>query len=172
MGKQFQVYLLPSDAVTLIETLRQKVGLRLLSSRSPRREPVEIESPILSQVGCLLVPDLSVSIKLDHIEKQGYWNVNTLFSEVLEFSGCHFDEKALKRGRLFYDSGFYNAEHWQEKSARFLAWAETVFRTAKKTLKRVPSLDAYVGEDAKHWRSKGGVFVELAIRDKPPILAK
>ena len=177
MGKQFQVYLLPSDAARMIEILRRKVGLYLLSRRSSGPKPIEIESPILTDgdfnhIGCLLVPDLSVSIKLDRIEKQGYWSINTLFSEAIEFSGCHFDKKTIKRGRLFYDPGFYEAEHWQDKSTHFLKWADTVFRTAKKSLKRVPNLDSYIGEEADHWHSKGGVFVAMAIKGNPPVPAE
>lgn len=78
--------------------------------------------------------------------------LNTLFSEVVEFSGCHFNEKTLKRGRLFYDIGFYNGEQWQEKSPRFLKWTEIAFKTAKKSIKRAPSFDAYIGADAERWR--------------------
>jgi hypothetical protein len=167
MGKQFQVYLLPSDADQLVERLRHELGLTLFASRSSRPEPVEGASSVrivsgLARVDCLLAPDLLVPIKLDYVEKQRYWSINTLFSEVVEFSGCHFDGKTLKRGRFFYDRGFYSAERWQEKSPDFLAWAEKLFRTTKKSLKRVSTLDAYVGEDAELWRSGGGVFTSFS----------
>lgn len=171
MGKQFQIYLLPSDTARLVDELRQKVGIRLLAVRSPGPEAVEGELPIrtelrLAPLKCLLAPDLSIpiEIKLDYIEKQGYWIVDALFSDVIEFSGCYFDEKTLQRGRFFCDPGFFDAEQWKEKSPRFLEWADRLFRTAKKSLKRVPGLDAYVGVDAEQWRSSGGVFVELAIK--------
>jgi hypothetical protein len=177
MGKQFHVYLLPTDAVNLVAHLKNKVDMRLLSSRSDGPEPVEIETPVRSQGGfsridCLLVPNVSAEIKMDHIEAQGYWNVDTLSSEVIEFSGCHFDGNTLKRGRFFYGPGFYKSEHWQEKSPCFLKWTDSVFRNAKKFLKRLPGLDAYLGADAEFWRSKGGVFVALAIKGQPPIIAK
>jgi hypothetical protein len=173
MGRQFQVYLLPSDAVRLIKLLRQEVGLRLLASRSPGPHPIDLESPVHTEAGftridCLLTPDDSISVKSAHLEKQGHWSVNTLFSEVVEFSGCHFDERTLKRGRLFYDSGFYKDEHWHDKSPYFLKWAETLFKTAKKSLKRDSHLDAYVGEDAGRWHRSGGAFVALSIKDHPP----
>jgi|ERR1044071_654725 hypothetical protein len=175
MGRQFQVYLLPSDAVRLLEALRQEVGLRLLASRSPGPQPTETGSPVhtdagFTRVDCLLAPDDSISVKLDHLEKQNLWSVNTLVSEVVEFSGCHFNEKTLKSGRLFYDKGFYRGEQWQEKSPRFLKWADLVFQTAKKSIKRVSSLDAYIGEDAERWHSAGGVLVTLSIKDHPLLL--
>jgi hypothetical protein len=169
MGRQFQVYLLPSDAVRLLEVLRQEVGLRLLASRSPEPKPIEAESPVQTSAGytrvdCLIAPADLITVKLELLEKQNSWSVNTLFSEVIEFSGCHYDKTTLKRGRLFYDTGFYRSEVWQEKSKYFLNWAETIFKTAKKSLKRSASLDAYIGKDADHWHSIGGEFVALSIK--------
>jgi hypothetical protein len=178
MGKQFQVYLLGSDAVALIQTLRQKTDVHLVASRSSDPEPVELELPLRTQEGlsredCLLAPSLPGALKLDHISSQGYWVVNTLFSEAIEFRGCHFDERTLKRGRFFYDRGFYKkAGHWQEKSPAFLKWAETVFATAKKSLTYIKGLDAYVGRDAERWHATGGLFVSLSIKGRPPVIAK
>jgi hypothetical protein len=172
MARQFQVYLLPSDAVRLLEELRQEVGLRLLASRSPELKPIEVESPFQTSAGytrvdCLIAPADLITVKLDRLEKQSCWSVNTLFSEVIEFSGCHYDKTTLKRGRLFYDTGFYKSELWQEKSKRFLNWGETAFKAAKKSLKRSPSLDAYIGQDADRWHSMGGEFVALSIKGPP-----
>ena len=175
MGRQFRIYLLPSDAVRLIEVLRQEVGLRLFASRSPGPQPMETDSPVQTDAGftrvdCLLAPDYAISVKLAHLPKQNFWIVNTLFSEVVEFSGCHFNEKTLKSGRLFYDKGFYRAEQWQEKSPRFLKWADIVFQTAKRSIRRITSLDAYIGEDAERWHSAGGVLVTLSVKDRPPLI--
>src|SRR4051794_3793668 len=115
MGRQFQVYLLPSDAVRLLEVLRQEVGFRLLASRSPEPRPIEIDSPVQMSAGyarldCLIAPADLITVRLDPLEKQGCWSVNTLFSEVIEFNGCHYDKKTLKPARLFYDTGFYKSE--------------------------------------------------------------
>jgi hypothetical protein len=172
MGRQFQVYLLPSDAVRLLEVLRQEVGLRLLASRSSEPKPMEVESPVQTSAGftrvdCLIAPADLTTVKLDPLQKQNCWSVNTLFSEVIEFSGCHYDKTTLKRGRLFYDTGFYKSEVWQEKSKYFLNWAEAIFKTAKKALKRSSNLDAYIGKDADIWHSLGGDFVELSIKAPP-----
>jgi hypothetical protein len=53
----------------------------------------------------------------------------------------------------------------------FVGWTEKLFRFAKRLLKRDAELDAYVGEEARRWRREGGVFIELAIKDHPPIIA-
>ncbi len=169
MGRQFQVYLLPSDALSLVELLQKEVGLRLLSTRSQKPHPIVVESPIRSEAGfiridCLLAPNDSASIKFNHLEQLNQWNINTLLSEVIEFSGCHFDNSTLKRGRFFYDVGFYAAKQWERKAPDFLLWAESIFKVTKRFLSRVPKLDAYLGADAKLWHSTGGIFVELSIK--------
>jgi hypothetical protein len=110
MARQFQVYLVPSDAIRLLEVLRQEVGLRLLASQSPEPQPIEVKSPLQTSAGytrvdCLITPADSITVKLDSLEKQGCWSVNTLLSEVIEFNGCHYNKATLKRGRLFYDTG-------------------------------------------------------------------
>jgi hypothetical protein len=73
---------------------------------------------------------------------------------------------------MYYQAGFYDDNGvWQDKSPEFLGWAGTIFRTAKHFLKRDKVLDAYVGKDAYQWRSNGGVFIDLAIKGKQPIIA-
>lgn len=176
MGKQFQVYLLPSDAEKLIENLRGKVNLTLIAPRSERPSHVEVSSPLVVHGGftradCLLAPDLSASVRMEHVAKQDYWSVDTLESEVIEFEACYFDEKTIKRGRLFYDPGFYRERAWVNKSEKFLSWAERVFTLSRKLLNRHPELNAYVGQDAESWRRTGGVFVEFAASGKRPIIA-
>ncbi len=181
MGRQFQIYLLPSDAVRVVETLRQRLTVRLLSRRSDNANPVEMESPIVSTqanytgIDCLLVESLHYSIKMHHVETQRYWSVDTSLSEAIEFTGCFLrpDKKSFDRGRLFFNAGYYNdVGKWQEKSPHFLKWADAVFKAAKRSLKRYPNLDAYVGQDAERWRAEGGVFIKMAIKGRPPMIAK
>ena len=181
MGRQFQVYLLPSDAVRLIQTLRQGLSLRILARRSSSATPVEMESPIITTsaeymgIGCFLTAGPSSIIKTRQVEAQDYWTLDLAMSEVIEFGGCFLrpDKKSFDRGRFFYETGFYNAEgEWQSKSMDFLNWAENVFKTAKKSLKRDQGLEAYVGEDATRWRIEGGTFIAMAIKGQPPIIAK
>jgi hypothetical protein len=177
MGRQVQIYLLPSDAVKLIAILKQKADLRLLSGHSTTSEPHEVDSPILTAGGttradCLIAP-IRASIRAEYIESQNLWSVDTLVSEVIELTACYFDGTSIKRGRMYYQVGFYNGNGvWQDKSPEFLSWAEMIFRTAKRFLKRDKALDAYVGEDAYRWRASGGLFIDLAIKGKQPIFAK
>ena len=171
MGRQFQIYLLPSDAERLIQILQKECGLCMFSTRSQEPNPVLLESPVRSEAGfaridCLLAPNSSISIKLDHLKQRNEWVINTLLSEVIEFSGCHFDRRTLKRGRLFYDVGFYEAKQWRHKSQDFVQWAETIFSVAKNALNRLPKIDAYMGRNAELWHSTGGILVELSTKDR------
>ncbi len=107
------------------------MGLRLLASRSSGPELLEIDPSTLGDgktklEDCLFVPDLLVRIKLDQIEKQGYWIVNTLFSEVIEF------RKTLKRGRnpcrpLPTRNAFCHAKKWGGYGPRLVQAASLVF---------------------------------------------
>jgi hypothetical protein len=175
MAKQFSVYLLPSDSTRLLGELRPKINVGLAARHSCVSDLKKVNSPILTEAGfsridCLLVPDKRATVKLDYIEGQDQWIVNTLFSEVIEFTGCHFDGKTLKRGRLFFDQGFYKTGQWHEKSSSFLSWADSIFKMTKKMLRRDPSLNAYVGQDAEAWGTSGGVFIALAIKGKHSII--
>jgi hypothetical protein len=177
MGRQFQIYLLPSDAAKLVDILKQGVELRLLSARSITSAWSEIDSPILTEgrvtrADCLISP-MRASIRMKHIEGQNLWSVDTLVSEVIEFKACYFDGTSIKRGRMYYHAGFYDGNGaWRNKSPEFLSWAGRIFKIAKHFLKRDKALDAYIGKDAYQWRSSGGVFIELAIQGKQPILAE
>ena len=88
------------------------------------------------------------------------WVVDDLRSPVVQFDGGFFDEKTLRPGRLFYDTGYYNENgEWVDKPVEFLKWADSILRMAKKMIRRDPVFDAYVGNSAADWlASTGGQF--------------
>jgi hypothetical protein len=92
-------------------------------------------------------------------------------SEVIEFRGCEFDGSVLVRGRLYFQNDFLLQDMIAPKHEEFLAWADKVFRLAKKSLRRSRSLDAYVGEHAEKWKQKGGRFAWMVTPERGPIFA-
>lgn len=176
MGKQFRVYLLPSDVTKLLDALRASNDLLLLGRESENSSPRVLESPLVTEAGitradCLLVADPSMSISMDRT-KRGVWSIDTLVSEVIEFNACYCDGKTIKQGRLYYNEGFYNDTHvWQEKSLKFLRWAGAIFRVAKRFLIKMDEMTAYSGEDAARWRRDGGIFIAYAVKGSQPIIA-
>ena len=171
MSKQCRFYLLPSDVERLLAELRSQVGLKLISKRSPVLKPTELESPFseyVSQptkakflhVDCFLTPPTEAEIKMHHLTKQEQWTVAES-SEVVEFSGCDYDGKTLSIGRFYFQNDQLIGDALWPKRDEFLQWADGLFQTTKKLLKRSKTLNAYIGKDAAAWERNGGRFQVL-----------
>lgn len=172
MSKQFQLFLTPSDAVALVEQLRDHFGARVLSKKSSTGDPVEMQSPIepesifsasgATSIRCYLAP-ANGRIVTDYYPTLRVWLTDTS-SEAIEFSGCDFDGKTLLVGRFYFQTDDLVDGMIVKKNAEFLAWADKVFRYTKKALKRdrelMGPLGAYVGKDAILFREGGGRFAE------------
>ena len=170
------LYLMPEDVIDFELTLRSN-DATILRRLSPERRPVIsdtaiIQTPESTGVDAFLVRAVDIEdVSLRVVPGREYWTVDSLRSPVIEFFGCHFDGKTLKRGRLFYDKGYYDAAGaWFDKPRDFNSWAKDIFRIARKMFKKDPELDAYVGPKAREWHSKshgGLVSVSFASTPKP-----
>jgi hypothetical protein len=172
MSKQFQLFLTPSDAVALVEELRAHFGARVLGKKSFTRDPVEMKSPIehesifsasgATSIHCYLAPAKG-RIIANYYPTLRLWSTQPS-SEAIEFSGCDFDGKTLRVGRLYFQTDDLVDGRILKKRAEFLQWADRVFRYTKKALKRdrelMAPLGAYVGKEALIFRENGGKFAE------------
>jgi hypothetical protein len=165
MSKQFRVYLLPSDATRLAEEMVHRLGARILSESSPIEVPTELPSPVQEQsiwfqngvsIRCCLVPPFG---RIDRVyySKPDRWTIQPS-SEAIQFSGCDFDGATLLVGRMYFQTDELQAEQIRPRKAEFSRWAHRLFHYAKTALSRDTELDAYVGRDARTWRSNGGEF--------------
>lgn len=100
-----------------------------------------------------------------------HWKVE-IESEAIEISGCEFDGSVLLGGRFYFKNDILLNGMIVPKRKEFLIWADKVFRSAKKSLARSKTLDAYVGEEAARWRQSGGRFAWLATPDRGLIYTK
>ena len=174
MGKQMQIYLAPED-VAEFETALKSRGLVILRRSSSRAQPVISDTAKVQKAETTAIDGYIVKasdiehVSMRAVSKEAHWTVDALRSPVIEFFGCHFDGKTLKRGRLFYDQGFYDsAGAWVDKPKDFDALAKDVFKFARKTFPKDPNLDAYVGPKAREWQLKShGAFVSLSF-SRPP----
>jgi hypothetical protein len=185
MSKQFQLFLIPSDAMTLVEELRSRFGARVLDKNSPTGDPVEMRSPVeyesifggsgATSIRCYLAP-ANGRIVANYYPTLGLWLIQTS-SEAIEFSGCDFDGKTLLVGRFYFQADDLVDGRIVKKRTEFLDWADKVFRYTKKALKRdrelMEPLGAYVGKDALIFRESGGRFAEsiraAGVRISPPV---
>ena len=161
MGHQVNFYLDPADTIALEEAIRTLGPLLVLHSRSPGPEPRVLECVSIEESGQpwlflhLVRPEDLQSVVTRHVPAQGYWTIDVLRSPVIELNRCFFDGKILRRGRLYYVDGFYNAsDEWQEKSDSFKRWAKTVLAKVKKGLKK-HEMD-YIGTGAETWLASSG----------------
>jgi hypothetical protein len=177
MSKQFYVYLLPADVESLVCTLKSQLDVSLIHPSSSGPFPVELESPVSKdalmlkegavRVDCFITRK-NADIKMRFVPALSHWSVQGE-SEVIEFQGCEFDGSVLVRGRLYFQNDFLLQDMIAPKRTEFLAWAEQVFRLAKKSLRRSKSLDAYVGEHAEKWKQEGGRFAWMVTPERGPI---
>src|SRR5271169_3733269 len=105
MSRQFSFYLLPSDIERLSIELRGRFGAKFFDAATPSMTPVELGALVrksengVTSVDCYIVPPQDADIKAKFIEARNLWCVD-VSSEVIEFSGCHFDGQVLLRGRF------------------------------------------------------------------------
>ena len=177
MSKQFYVYLLPADVESLANTLKLQLDVSFIQPTSSGPYPVKLESPVCKdalmlkegavRVDCFITRK-DADIKLRFVQALSHWSVQA-DSEVIEFQGCEFDGNVLVRGRFYLQNDFLVEDMIAPKRTEFLAWADKVFRVAKKSLHRSKTLDAYVGERAEKWRREGGRFAWMVTPERGPI---
>lgn len=167
MGHQSTFYLTPKDKADLEQRLRERTDFIILLWESPTSSPRVVDSLNFSEEGepgyhkSLARPEDLDKIVTRHVPEQGYWTLQENDSPVVEFSGCFFDGKILRAGRVYYVDKFWTPDRgWEEKSEAFRKWARMVHTTIKKSLKRRDSKYVeYIGADAQAWVDAGGQLV-------------
>jgi hypothetical protein len=157
MSKQVLFYLTPKDARKLETDLRAKNEFELFEHYGPKKAPTPVSS--LAEVDGafrLVVAQKGKRPSVVYeIPAQSRWSVDVQRSNVIDFDGCYYDKKVLRRGRLYLVTGYYDdRDEWKDKPADFLSWANAILTTAKKSLKKHPDLDAYAGEEVWSWGAR------------------
>ncbi|MBJ6764571.1 hypothetical protein JGU66_27705 [Myxococcaceae bacterium JPH2] len=156
MGHQVNFFALPDD----VERIRLGVDaiepMVIITSRSDGPEPRIVSGFDFEEKGrrwffyyLVRMSDLR-SVVVRHIPTQGYWEVDSLVSPVVEYTDCKFDGEALDSGRIYYVDGFYGeSREWVEKGEEFRLWAKKVLSVVRKCLKRQGG--RYFGSSAIEW---------------------
>lgn len=168
MSKQFRVYLLPSDIEDIFAVLRAKIGVKIIPEVSQTMEILELDTPLrdysteftvenATSVRCYLAPPSNANLQFNYYPKQTRWQICDE-SEAIEFSGCDYDGSVLLIGRFYYQNDFLLKDTIWKKRSEFITWADRIFGTTKRLLKRSPAMNAYVGDNAAKWLKTGGRF--------------
>jgi hypothetical protein len=155
MGRQIQLYLTPADLADFETSLRSKIEFVALEYRSDGPRPLVTPTFLVKEMGktwltlFLARPADLNTLELHEVSAQKYWTLDVLKDPIVEFSRPYFNGTLFRRGRLYYQTGDYATDGtWVEKPELFLEWAESLFKAAKKSLRRSADLDAYLGREA------------------------
>jgi hypothetical protein len=172
MGSQLRFYLLPTELDQLLTKLKLAHGIRILSTRSDKAEPQELEFAISSYAKTLsrevysfgqyyLVSDNKAKTPMWYAKQLEKWHIDFEQSEAVELSTCDYGPDILREGRLYFQKDMLSPskEAILPKNTDFVKWAEAIFRTAKRHLLYSREFEAYVGSQAEAWRQAGGKFI-------------
>jgi hypothetical protein len=161
MGRQVNFYITPRDITALEARIRKRDPITILHRRSPTEKPRVLSSLDFMEdeqrwLYYYLVRESDLSeVVTEHVPAQGYWTIDGLRSPVVQFNSCDFDGKILRRGRVYYQRGFYENGAWVEKNEDFQRWADSILRSVRKFL--IKQNGEYIGPDAGFWlHSEGG----------------
>lgn len=102
------------------------------------------------------------NIKLRFVDIQNYWTID-FNMPVVEFNRCYYNDKIMRRGRLYFETGFYDKNGSSvEHPKDFIEFADELLKWVRKHYSRDKKTGFYVGPHAKKWQEKtGGMFKEL-----------
>ena len=87
-----------------------------------------------------------------------FFYVDTLRSPVVEFSPSRLNENELQRGRLFFDSGYFDRDGtWRPKSDDYVSWARGWLKWIEKNHEYDRTQRAYLGLAAKAAIREGSI---------------
>lgn len=161
MGRQVNFFATPADTAVLETRLRALEPLEILHSRSPGPEPRKVAALFVEDGGrrwlhyrLVRVQDLA-DVVMAPVPQQSYWTIDELRSPIVELNCCYFDEKILRRGRVFCEDGYYDDRSvWVKKPESFRKWATRVMGAVRRMMTRYNG--EYVGPDARAWLERGG----------------
>lgn len=166
MGRQINFYLHPDDYQEFEDLLKATGDIIFLPHFHYHGKVRTVDTTIPidirkegSRIYLVRQQDFK-QLKLDHIEKFGYWLVADNDLPVLHYDRCDFDNNKIIRGRLYFQPSFVKDMQWINKSEEFVSWSDNVIKTARRRLKRYKfnmggwGFSEYVGTHAKEWLDK------------------
>lgn len=169
IGKQFSFYLGPSDQIGFEEAIRASGEIAFLlnwpHSQSPQQLPTSRVLAMGKEALRLLIARTvdQPQIEFRPIKGRDDFSCSTTFSPVIEFDRCYVTDRFIRAGRLYRVDRYWNEHnHRESKPAAFTAWADRLYRLAKKSLVKVEH-GYYAGAEAIELRKRGVAFEGLDI---------
>ena len=172
MGRQLSFCLTPGDTEELRATLIALNSFTALSPTARTATPEVLgarlgvqrmgEEPLL----VLVARDEDVDDITMRPVNPSLWRIDSITEPVLEFSRPFFAGRAMRPGRLFFETGYYLDGAWRDKKPAFLDWSRSVFELVRRTLKR-DATGIYWGSEASELRAKSKLSLVDDLRPPP-----
>jgi hypothetical protein len=94
----------------------------------------------------LTTKEFQKNIVIEKVEKQPYYLINGLLSEVVEFSrgGLLYSNNKLERGRFYYVNSYYANNLTIRKSLEFEKWANSILQLLERKFCSKTTLKVYI----------------------------
>lgn len=159
MGRQIRVYLTAPDLADLEEQLSSVIDLAILESRTNGPAPVVLHSLAVEEFGrtpltvFLARSDDVRRLRPHRVRGQDYWTLDVLKEPVVQFDRPYVGPTIVRQGRLYFEARKHDTGTKGDES--FGDWASSLFAVVRRSLRRSPNLDAYLGRDAGRLHSAG-----------------
>ncbi|MDX9702392.1 MAG: hypothetical protein RBU23_05025 [Candidatus Auribacterota bacterium] len=163
MGKQTRFYMTEKDESDLLSFARSDRKMAILPYRHFTKEIEIVDTfpdPNIPFGKSTWLWDMDHSPKpiLSFVNKQNYYSVDSLFSEVIEFDRSFFDGTRLRSGRIYIQTGYWDdSGEYVTKSDEFIKWFERLARWIRKNGKRHNNW-GYMLPGAQEFAANGGII--------------
>lgn len=176
MGRQINFYMTESDERAFMDYVRSGGKVAVFKCSMPTEKiPFLKELPPRGESfwWALFLWDTANSShpKLDYIAEQDYYVVDSMTSEVIEFSRSYIDEGRLVRGRIWAEMVGWergSPEHTFEKSDSFKKWFNRLANWIRRNSVR-NAVGDYMFPEAAEYLEHGGRLVQVVFSDNSDI---
>lgn len=159
--------MLAADLSEFEQVIRSKENVLFVKHR--------LSAPEIQTFGTLAVPEMGTTPLLLYLVREKdvekvvikpvagkYWMIDILYSPAVELMRGYHNESVARRGRLYFQPGFYDSEGcWIDKPQEFIKWADSLLRWVRRHYHRDPQSGFYVGPSAGKWVSERQGILEL-----------
>jgi hypothetical protein len=155
MGKQVNFYFTGVDTESFDGLLRERSDCAIIKLPQKTNSLVLSEDSLFHTQSEWLKLYLTGSgfmndVKSKYIAAQSYWLIDDLRSPVLEYTRSAMHDKTLRRGRIFFEPGYFDvAGKWTDKDPEFVAWAMAIMELVEVVSVRKDSSGTYIGADVE-----------------------
>ena len=158
MGRQINFYLTAEDEVAFEEHLKKAGDFVAIRWKSDKPEPVVVDLSAQKSVLSLrlVLPQHLAKVSMQPILTRREYSIDGLVSPVVEYSRCPQEDRLIRRGRLYFQEGYFDAAgKWVAKDEAFISWARRLRETARRFFNKRRIGFFYLGEGAEKARAEG-----------------